>query len=109
MVTGYLFFRPLFAKTSYVSFVPARDHSGISKKFHDWKKGEKKGEPSDVTFSETQTVETFFLTFFGLLTYLWIPVVCRIAIASHLRLMPLCQYDELSPPPVAGSPLPIHG
>ena len=57
------FFRPLFAETSYVSFVPARDHLGIPKKFHDWKKGEKKGEPSDLTFFETQKVETFFSPF----------------------------------------------
>jgi hypothetical protein len=36
VVTGYLFlFSPLFAETSYVSFVPARDHLGIAKKFHD--------------------------------------------------------------------------
>jgi hypothetical protein len=73
------------------------------------KKGEKKGESSDLTFFETQKVETFFLTFFGPFTYLWIPVVRRIAIASHLRLMPLSPYDGLSPPPVVGSPLPIHG
>ena len=69
------FFRPLFAETSYVRFVPASDYLGIAFLFHDWKKGEKKGEPSDLTFFETQKVETFFLTFFGPLTYLWIPVV----------------------------------
>ena len=34
-------------------------------------------------------METFFLTFFGPFTYIWIPVVRRFAIASHLRLMPL--------------------
>jgi hypothetical protein len=81
----------------------------IAKIFHDWKKGGEKGESSDLTFFGTQKVETFFLTFFGSPTCLWIPVVCRIAIASHLRLMPLCQYDGLFPPPGVGSPLPIHG
>jgi hypothetical protein len=35
VVTGYLFFRPLFAETSYVSFVPAHDHLDIAKIFHD--------------------------------------------------------------------------
>ena len=65
------FFRPLFAETSYVSFVLARDHLGIPQKFHDWKKGEKKGESSDLTFFETQKVETFFLTFFGPFTCIW--------------------------------------
>ncbi len=35
VVTGYLFFRPLFAETSYVRFVPASDYLGIAFFFHD--------------------------------------------------------------------------
>mgnify|MGYP006201113239 CR=1 FL=1 len=65
------FFFFFFAESSYVSFVPASDYLGIAFLFHDWKKGEKKGEPSDLTFFETQKVETFFLTFFGPFTCIW--------------------------------------
>ena len=54
-------------------------------------------------------METFFLTFFGPFTYLWIPVVRRIVIASHLRLMPLSPYDGLSPLLLSAPPFPFTG
>jgi hypothetical protein len=34
-VTGLFYFLPLFAETSYVSFVPASDHLDIACLFHD--------------------------------------------------------------------------
>jgi hypothetical protein len=81
-----LTFFHFFAKTLCVCFVPGGDHLSIACIFHNWKKNRKKVSPPISPFLGGRKVEPFFLTFFGVPTCLWIPVVCRISINSLINI-----------------------
>ena len=79
------FFSSSLRRNVVCTFCTCARSFGYSQKIPRLKKRWKKGESSDLTFFETQKVETFFLTFFGPFTCLWIPVVCGISLSLKSR------------------------
>jgi hypothetical protein len=77
----------VFAKMSYVHFVPVSNHLAIAYFIPRLKKGTEKGEAHFFTFLESKKVSlTFspFLTFLQSITILWIPLVCGGVVHANL-------------------------